>query len=215
MTWVRLDDSSPLHPKHQRAGLEAFAWWTAALCYCNRFLTDGHIAAKDLPHVWQGLHPAKLKAIIDRLLEQHSLESAPDGVLIHDYLDYQPSRETALMHHQSKADAGRLGGLMSGQSRRANTQQHREPAKQNGDSASSRDEASASSNAKQTLEADEAHPSIPSIHPSDQGIASPSSDNNGHREIEDEERRHYGRPLTLLERKGRQALPERLPGGAA
>src|SRR5262245_32252920 len=96
MAWVRLDDSCSHHPKLRRAGLEAYGWWAAALCYCNRYLTDGFIAKKDLEHVWPGLHPTRLQAIIDRLTAQRSLESTPDGVRVHDYLDYQPSRDTAL-----------------------------------------------------------------------------------------------------------------------
>ncbi len=43
MSWVRIDDSAPNHPKFLAAGYQAWALWTAGLCYCNAHLTDGKI----------------------------------------------------------------------------------------------------------------------------------------------------------------------------
>ena len=41
MAWVRTDDNTPNHPKIYRAGLAAFGFFQAGLCYCTRNLTDG------------------------------------------------------------------------------------------------------------------------------------------------------------------------------
>ena len=113
MTWVRTDDNAPNHPKFARAGLEAYGWWHAAVCYCNRYLTDGFIATKDLPHVWPGLHRNKIQRILAQLLAQTCLEPHPDGVVIHDFLHYQPSRSDVARLKAMKAEAGRRGGLKS------------------------------------------------------------------------------------------------------
>jgi hypothetical protein len=43
VTWVRLDDEFPAHPKLAEVGPLGLAMQVAALCYCNRYLTDGFI----------------------------------------------------------------------------------------------------------------------------------------------------------------------------
>ena len=43
MTWVRIDDEFPQHPKVVRAGPLGMALQVAGLCYCNKYLTDGFI----------------------------------------------------------------------------------------------------------------------------------------------------------------------------
>lgn len=43
MTWARLDDNCPGHPKVSAAGPLAWVLWTRGLIYCNRYLTDGFI----------------------------------------------------------------------------------------------------------------------------------------------------------------------------
>jgi len=117
MTWVKTDDNAPNHPKFVRSGPEAYGWWHAALCYCNRYLTDGVIATKDLPHVYPGVTGARLKRIVTALVTQGSADRSPNGLVIHDYLDYQPSRARVLEERRAKAEAGKVGGLRSGESR--------------------------------------------------------------------------------------------------
>lgn len=117
MTWVRVEDTAPDHPKFIRAGVAAYGWWVAALAYCNRYLTDGFIPTKDLPHVFRGVHHRKLTAILKRLKAQNSIEWSANGVRIHDYKDYQPTRNDVESRRHSKSIAGRLGGLRSGEIR--------------------------------------------------------------------------------------------------
>lgn len=86
MTWVRLDDNVPHHPKLKRAGAEAAWLWLAGIAWCNRFATDGHIPTEcvgDLyPNYWS---PRKLKRLSARLVECSLWEIVPDGYQIHDY----------------------------------------------------------------------------------------------------------------------------------
>lgn len=127
MTWVKTDDNAPNHPKFARAGVEAYGWWHAALCYCNRYLTDGFIATKDLEHVFPGVTGARLKRLLTLLVTQGSAERTPRGIVIHDYLDYQPSRAKVLEERRVKAESGRLGGLKSGESRSSTKQPASDP----------------------------------------------------------------------------------------
>src|ERR1035437_8742986 len=48
MTWVRIDDGFPEHPKIARVG--AFGAWLQlqALAYCNRNLTDGFVPSNEI-----------------------------------------------------------------------------------------------------------------------------------------------------------------------
>src|SRR4029453_3116326 len=43
MSWVRLDDQYPDHPKVRALGPLGLALQTAAICYCGRYLTDGFL----------------------------------------------------------------------------------------------------------------------------------------------------------------------------
>ena len=113
--WVKIDDKFPQHPKIASAGPLAIAMQVAGLCYCNRELTDGFIPrsiARTLLD-WQieredgrlftiavtcGMMGDDLSSqwVIDLLCETGMWEEVIGGYQIHDYLDYQPSREQVL-----------------------------------------------------------------------------------------------------------------------
>ena len=44
MTWVRIDDRAPTHPKSLAGDIATFGLWVAGLCYCNLHRTGGFIA---------------------------------------------------------------------------------------------------------------------------------------------------------------------------
>jgi hypothetical protein len=89
MAWVRLDDAFPEHPKVIEVGGDAAWLHVCALAYCNRNLTDGKITEGALPRLSDRRHPAKLA----RLLVAVGLWDETDGGwVIHDYLDFQPSK---------------------------------------------------------------------------------------------------------------------------
>ena len=118
MAWVKLDDRFAQHPKVVAAGPLAMAMQVAALGYCNRELTDGFVpraiaktlldfeverdgklyrlgyscgmAGEDVEASW----------VIDSLIATGMWEEVPGGYRIHDFHDYQPSREQALRERE-------------------------------------------------------------------------------------------------------------------
>lgn len=142
MPWVRIDEDFAEHPKLAKAGPLAMALQVAALCYCNRHLTDGFIpwsVARTLV-AWEFLGheelrgpkhyriavtsgrdeaPAEVSAdfVIGLLLEVGIWDQVEGGYAIHDYSEYQPTRDVVLEERAQKQRAGRLGGMASGQAR--------------------------------------------------------------------------------------------------
>ncbi len=92
MTWVRLDDGAPLHPKLLAVGPEAAWLWVAGLAYANRHTTNGVIPPQALPALypsdqWPRARLAKLAAA----LVEAGLWTAREGGgwEVHDYAQYQ------------------------------------------------------------------------------------------------------------------------------
>lgn len=103
MAYVRLETRFPTHPKIAGLSDAAFRLHVAALCYAGEHLTDGLIRADVVPL----LHPertgrkAALSELTGRLL-WIPLDGGA-GWEIHDYLDWNRSRETV----DNLRDAGR------------------------------------------------------------------------------------------------------------
>lgn len=112
MPWVRIDDHFNEHPKHARVGPLAWGVWLAGLAYCNRNLTDGFIprsVAMTLAcfevvdsegRVWKLARTSGMVGedvdmgwVIQLLVDAGLWEEVPGGYRVHDYHDYQPSRE--------------------------------------------------------------------------------------------------------------------------
>ena len=108
MTWVRIDDQFPDHPKIAAAGPLAGWLHVCGLCYCNRNLTDGFIpdaVAGRLTTFDDGCEPVIL------LLVEHGIwKKVAGGFAIHDYLDFQLSKAEILELRSKKQAAGRAGG---------------------------------------------------------------------------------------------------------
>lgn len=124
MSWVRVEDSFPLHPKVLRAGPMAAYLFVAGLCFCQRMATSGLISGSNLAHVAPELgHVARLAA---RLVEVGLWEWAgPDGqdYQVHDWSDYNLTREEVLRRRalaKQRQDRFRLNRL----SRRDNAVNH-------------------------------------------------------------------------------------------
>lgn len=85
MAWVRIDDRFDEHPKIaalEAAAVQAFIF---GLCYCNRNLTDGFIPRAI---------GARFQRRAVKALEAGGLwERTDTGWRLHDYLEYQPSRQ--------------------------------------------------------------------------------------------------------------------------
>ena len=90
MTWVRIDDGAPLHPKLLDAGPEAAWLWTCGLAYCNRNHTDGLIAARHLAALYPGAWPeARLQELAARLVSVRLWDADGADYRVHDYAHYQ------------------------------------------------------------------------------------------------------------------------------
>lgn len=90
MTWLKLDDGYPDHPKIQRLGDDydrGVSLDLQAMCYAARNLTDGFIPRRVFAHQLE---------TIDRLVEVGRWEVVDGGYLIHDFLEYNPSREQVM-----------------------------------------------------------------------------------------------------------------------
>lgn len=131
MPWVRIDDGFAQHPKVVKAGPLAMAMQVAALCYCNRNLTNGFVprsVAKTLidwemvtgetvwtlgrtsGHAGDDITP---DWVIGVMLDVGMWEVAEGGYNVHDYDQYQPSKEEVLKQqaetHEAKVRAGKAG----------------------------------------------------------------------------------------------------------
>jgi hypothetical protein len=106
MTWVKIDDGFPENPKVVGLSDRAFRVHVRALCYASQHLTDGFIPAAKAKE-WGTKHVADLvRAGLWKVCEQ------PTGYFIHDFLDYNPSREEIESQRRVRSDAGRHAARM-------------------------------------------------------------------------------------------------------
>lgn len=102
MTWIKIDDSLPDHPKLIGLSDLAFRIHVRALCHSGRYLTDGFIShAAYLAWVNNSSH-----APADELTANELWDRVENGYQIHDYLEYQSSRTK--VDEQKKANRERV-----------------------------------------------------------------------------------------------------------
>ncbi len=92
MTWIRLDDQFLAHPKVVGLSNDQLALWLAGLAYCNQQCTDGFIPAIAVIRVLapsRGVDPGEADALVAAGLWERTQE----GFFIHDYGEYQPTKE--------------------------------------------------------------------------------------------------------------------------
>lgn len=121
MTWVRIDDAIDEHPKIAALDDSAFALFVASLAYCNRNLTDGFIPTRvggKLRFCDGDATPA-----IAQLETAGLWVETPGGWRIHDFHDYQPSKQDVLDDREKKRKAGSLGGKAAAKARATATAQ--------------------------------------------------------------------------------------------
>lgn len=122
--WTKLDDGFTEHPKVLRAGPLGLAVHVAGMVYCGRNLTDGYVSENVADRLIGGDEELEdgfetvsgtvpVGAIVARLVkiglwhnertvrncpscEAHWPPSEPVGFYIHDYLEYNPTREKVL-----------------------------------------------------------------------------------------------------------------------
>jgi len=112
MTWVRLDEQFAQHPKTLQAGPLGLAMQVAALCYCNLYLTDGYVPAATAATLlrFDNIDVLDENGQATRMSWQHVVGAlvdaglwitVPGGWEIHDFNQYQPTREQVLADREA------------------------------------------------------------------------------------------------------------------
>ena len=124
MPWVRFDDQFPIHRKVMGLSDSAFRLHAEAIFWCARNLTDGFVAASDLPELATARRPLKLLPVLVTRGNWHEAaavcrsekcpahpdhrpEQAGQGWVIHDYFEYQPSKVQVEAERRAKAERQR------------------------------------------------------------------------------------------------------------
>jgi hypothetical protein len=142
VSWVKLDDQYPNHPKVVQVGPLGMALHVAATCYAAQYLTDGFVPVAQMSKLinLEGIsvcnavsngvsHSVTYKEITDELTMVGLLEVVPGGFKVHDYLMYNPpadkvkaeraenaARQAAWRgaHPEKKADNAVTNGVTNG-----------------------------------------------------------------------------------------------------
>lgn len=116
MTWVRYDDSFPIHRKVAPLDDATFRLHSEAIFWCSRNTTDGRIAADELHTISTRATVQRVGKLIGRNLwhaaghecpSEKCPPAGPDGWVIHDYLEYQPTKEKVRAEAAAKAERQR------------------------------------------------------------------------------------------------------------
>ena len=92
MSWFPLEETITDHPKILQAGHKGFALYVAGLCYASKHLTNGFIPMTVVSLLLPDLR-AQVAKVAAGLVNAGLWEEASGGYQVHDYLDYQRSRE--------------------------------------------------------------------------------------------------------------------------
>lgn len=88
--WVRFENTAPENLKVASVSDRAFRLWFNAICYCSRGRTSGRVPAALIT----ALSVSATKKTVEELLELGLIERLDEKTyLVHDYLDYNPSKE--------------------------------------------------------------------------------------------------------------------------
>jgi hypothetical protein len=116
MSWFRLDDEMPWHPKIALAGGDAAWLWVCAGCYSAKHELNGRVPKSIMGQLTDRKQPNRL---CGRLVAAGLLEDAGDYFVVHDYLDFNPSADEVAARRRARSKAGKVGGKRSGESRRS------------------------------------------------------------------------------------------------
>ncbi len=101
MAWAKLDDKFHGNPKVLQASLPALGLYALGLSYCCDQLTDGQLSRKVVAG-WKGWKPAA-----DDLVRVGLWEETPGGYVVHDYLQWNASRQQIVHERADAADRKR------------------------------------------------------------------------------------------------------------
>ena len=115
VAFLAVDDGFDEHTKIENLSDRAFRLHVAGLCHCARNLTDGFVSER----AFRGFS-ARLKATKrhkDELIRAGLWREYGPDFVIHDYLDHNPTAADVKERKRLRQEAGRLGGLRSGEAR--------------------------------------------------------------------------------------------------
>lgn len=120
MGWVRLDDQRALNRKLREAGFEARGLDEAALCLVSGDETDGYISDDSVAMLAVAHGCKRASRPIERLLAvgRWTRDAERKGYWIHDYDQFNPTKDQLEEMREKKRVAGQAGGRRSGQARR-------------------------------------------------------------------------------------------------
>jgi hypothetical protein len=115
MPWVRFDDHFPVNRKVDGLSDTAFRLHVSAIFWCARNLTDGVVPEEDLELVTARVRaPARFGTELVRRGLWHEAgfqcdsedcpPSGPNGWVIHDYWEYQPSKSKVVAERAANAE---------------------------------------------------------------------------------------------------------------
>lgn len=112
MAWFKVDDRLWSHPKFIAAGNSAAGLWLRAGSYSAFYGSDGGV-----PMAALGLLGGRVRDA-EKLVEVGLWDRADDGYQFHDWTEFQPTAAEVQAKRAARAEAGRKGGLKSGETRR-------------------------------------------------------------------------------------------------
>jgi hypothetical protein len=115
MPWFKVDDKLHDHRKARAAGAAAMGVWVLAGSWAADNLTDGFIPSSLLPR-WGRQREAN--RLVEVGLWHPDEQDGEAGWRFHEWDERQPTRAQKLAEREAKVEAGRIGGLRSGRSRR-------------------------------------------------------------------------------------------------
>lgn len=120
MVWFKVDDGAHSHPKLLMVSLAAVGLWSMAGSWSGMHLTDGFIPAAALPTIRGD------EALASELVRVGLWVRSEGGFHFHEWhrdsdgTERNPTSEEVKRKRSVRAEAGRKGGIASGNSRRAN-----------------------------------------------------------------------------------------------
>lgn len=113
MSWSKFASRTPHHPKILALSDGAFRIWFNSICHADEHKTDGVLSKNWIK--MQG-KPRKIQELFDAVLWEKT-DDPEHPVRIHDFLEYNFSREEWQQLTEAKRRAGRAGGRKSAQAR--------------------------------------------------------------------------------------------------
>jgi hypothetical protein len=119
VTWVKFDDQFPIHRKIGGLSDALYRLHTEAIFWCTRNTTDGVIFLAEFKQISRRARPKNAMLLVSfglwheagklcepcaKSLADAGTPEPSDGWVIHDYLEFQPSRSKVVHERQAKAE---------------------------------------------------------------------------------------------------------------